>query len=154
MRKSSSISRRGPTLLKSTPERRGIDPSDLFAKRERLKIDWECGTAHYTSNDFFMAGSNVGIRGLIKLRTKRRLAHPGLNLDVLKPILDRWDPAKVVFDVLLANGSNRNCLANAIRQRRSEDCLAQENAFAVMSKRSMADVGNVRLALIEPIMDG
>ena len=72
---------------------------------------------------------------------------------MLQPVLDRRYPAKIVLYVLLADGSDRNGLAEAICERRSKDRLTQKNAFAMVSKRAMAHIGNVRLALVEPIMD-
>jgi hypothetical protein len=69
----------------------------------------------------------------VRLWTKWRSAHPGLKLQVLQPVFYRRDPAEVILDMLLADGPNRNDLADTVRQRRA-------NAFAVMAKGTMADV--------------
>src|SRR5687767_9602680 len=73
---------------------------------------------------------------------------------MLQPVLDRWDPAEVVLHMLLADRAHRDGLAVAVRQRRPEDRLAKEDAFAVMPQRPVANVGNMCLALVEPVMDG
>src|SRR5262249_47504259 len=88
-----------------------------------------------------------------ELRAERRTPHPRLELKVFQPVLDRRNPAEIVLDVLLADGADRNRLADAVRQRRPEDRLAQEDAFAVVAERAMAHVGDVRLALVEPVVD-
>ena len=71
---------------------------------------------------------------------------------MLQPVLDGRNPAKIVLDVLLADSSYRNGSAQAVCQRRSKDRLTQENTFTVVPKRAMADIGNVRLGLVEPVM--
>jgi hypothetical protein len=39
------------------------------------------------------------------LRAKDSTPHPGLHLDVLQPIVHRWYPTQLVFDVLLETGT-------------------------------------------------
>ena len=75
--------------------------------------------------------------GCIVLRPEDGTPHPWLNLDVLQPILHRWDPAEVVFNVLLADRAYRHPLPVAIGDCRPKYCLAQENAFAVMAERPL-----------------
>jgi len=70
--------------------------------------------------------------------------------------------AAPVFDEGIQPRSSLTCCSPTVRtgtvfprcsSGRSKDGFAQENAFAVMPKRSMRR-RNVRLALIEPIVDG
>jgi len=72
---------------------------------------------------------------------------------MLKPILYRRNPAQIVGHVLLANRSHGNVLAVAVLDRRSKNGGAQEDALAVMPQRAVAEIGEVRLALVKPVMD-
>lgn len=56
--------------------------------------------------------------------------------------------------MLFANGAHRDDLALAVGEGGAEDGLAEENALAVMAQRPVTEVGEVRLALVEPVVDG
>jgi hypothetical protein len=79
------------------------------------------------------------------LRTEWRAPHPGLWLDVLKPVLHRRNPAKIVHHVLLANGPDGDRLTVAVRNNRAKNRRAQEDALAVMPKRPVTEISDVRL---------
>ena len=55
--------------------------------------------------------------------------------------------------MLFANRANRHALPFRILDSGSENRLAQEDSFAVMSKRAVSQIGDMRLALVEPIVD-
>lgn len=55
--------------------------------------------------------------------------------------------------MLFANGAYRHLLAGAVRDARPENCLTQEDTFAVMAQCPMPEVGDVRLALVERVVD-
>src|SRR5262245_42834505 len=56
--------------------------------------------------------------------------------------------------MLLVDGPHRDDLAVAVGPRASKDRFAQKNALAVMPEGAMAHIGDVRLALVEPVVDG
>ena len=76
----------------------------------------------------------------------------GWNWMCCSQSLTEGNPAEIVLDVLLADSADRDDLAGAVRQRLSKDRLAQEDSLAVMAQRTMAHVGEVCLALVEPVM--
>jgi hypothetical protein len=91
--------------------------------------------------------------GSICLGAEGRAAHPRLWLNMLEPIFHGGNPTEIIGHVLLANGSHRNMFAITVRYRRSKNGRAQEDTFAVMPECSVSKIGEVRLALIKPIMD-
>jgi hypothetical protein len=95
----------------------------------------------------------VAILICIVLRAEQGTPHPGLHLDVLEPILYRWYPAQVVFDVLFADGAYRHLLPVTVGDCRAENSCTQEDAFAVMAECPVAEIGNVCLALVKPVMN-
>jgi hypothetical protein len=72
---------------------------------------------------------------------------------MLEPIFHGGNPTEIIDHVLLANGSHRNMFAVTVRYRRSENGRTQEDTFAVMPECSVSKIGEVRFALIKPIMD-
>lgn len=56
--------------------------------------------------------------------------------------------------MLLADQPDRHGLAVAVGEGDAEDVLAEEDALAVMPQGAVAQVGQMGLALVEPIVDG
>jgi hypothetical protein len=73
---------------------------------------------------------------------------------MLEPVLDSRDPAQVFLDVLFADPPHRDDAAVTIGEDRAEDPLGQEDALAVMAEGAVADVSQVGLRFVEPVVDG
>src|SRR5207249_2398899 len=60
---------------------------------------------------------------------------------------------EVFLDVLFADPAHRDDPSGTVGQRRAEELLAQEDAFAVVPQGAMAEVGDVGLGFVEPVVD-
>lgn len=59
--------------------------------------------------------------------------HPGLDIDMLQPILHGRDPTKIIHDMLLGDLAHRDALAIGIHDRHAEQRFTEKDAFAVMA---------------------
>ena len=55
--------------------------------------------------------------------------------------------------MLFADLTDRHLAAVAVGKRRAEHARADEDALTVVTERPVADIGEMRLALVEPVMD-
>lgn len=55
--------------------------------------------------------------------------------------------------MLLPDESNWDFLSVAVGERNTEDRFTHEDAFGMVAKRPVSEVGMERLALVEPLMD-
>ena len=80
-------------------------------------------------------------------------SHPLVWLNVSQPILDRWNPPQVLFNVLFPNKSYRNFTSIGVGNYGSKDFLRHEDAFGMMTHCPMAEICHETLALIKPRMN-
>jgi hypothetical protein len=55
--------------------------------------------------------------------------------------------------MLFSDVTHWHLLAFAVGDRDTEDALAQENAFGMVAKSAMPEIGHERLRLIKPVVD-
>jgi hypothetical protein len=80
--------------------------------------------------------------------------HPRLNVDVLDPILDRWNTSPAVLpDVLLSDEPHGDLPPVRIGDVLTEYFLALEDSEGVMPQRTMPEVCNRDLRLIKPVVN-
>src|SRR5579864_760895 len=80
--------------------------------------------------------------------------HPALRSDFSQPVLGGRDSAKVFLNVLFGNVANGNFVSIGAFDGDTEDSFRQEDALSMMTQSSVAKVREVRLRLVEPVMDG
>ena len=82
------------------------------------------------------------------------MSHPRLRPNAPQPVRGGGNAPQVFLDVLLANPAHRHNPALGGGDADAEDALAQEDALGVVAQGAVAHVGDVRLALVEPVVDG
>src|SRR5487761_246740 len=79
--------------------------------------------------------------------------HPAFRLDLCEPVLSRRDSAQIFVNVLFSDVPHWDFLPFAVGDRNTEDLLAQENPFRMVTKGTVTEVSKERLRLIKPIMN-
>lgn len=82
-----------------------------------------------------------------------RASHPGLNPHVPEIILNGWDPAAILEDVLLGNVSHANLPAIRVSDGCAKHLLTDENTEGVVEDCTMPHVGKVSLARVNEVVD-
>src|ERR1700739_2558567 len=79
--------------------------------------------------------------------------HPAFRLNLCEPILSRRNSSQIFLNVLFPDIAHWDFLPIAVGDRDAEDPFTQENAFRMMAKGAVTEVGKNRLRLIKPGMN-
>lgn len=83
-----------------------------------------------------------------------RMPHPGLGPDRLDPIGKARDEPQILARMLFTDPTGRDHPTSGQGEREPKDCLGQEYAFRMMTKRTMAKICGNLLARIKPAVKG
>ena len=71
-----------------------------------------------------------------------RAPHPRFRADASDPVGERWNPAEIFKNMLLADQANRHMPPGAIDNRDSKDRLREPKSFRMVPESAMAEVGD------------
>jgi hypothetical protein len=77
-----------------------------------------------------------------------RAPHPRLRADASDPVGERWNPAEVFKNMLLADQSDRHMPPGAVDDRDSKDRL-QEDALCVTAQCAVSEIGDDFFAAVQ-----
>lgn len=79
--------------------------------------------------------------------------HPAFRLDLREPVLSGRNSAQIFLNVLLPDVPHWDLLPFAVGDRDTEDLLAEENPFGVVTKGAVTEASKERFRLIKPVVN-